>query len=174
MGNVVTGFSMSLDGYIAGPNEDFQYIFKWYESGDTPFQYPNGMSIQVSAISAQVIQETIEATGALICGRGLYNLTNGWDGKHPVDVPVFVITHEAPQPEPGTPFTFVTDGVASAIAQAQAVAGDKNISIASADIARQCYQLGLLDGIHVDLVPFVLGDGMRLFEQFTDTPIELR
>jgi dihydrofolate reductase len=87
----------------------------------------------------------------------------------------FIVTHNAPQEwiKEGSPFTFVTDGVESAIQQAKKVAGDKNVSVASASIAQQCIKAGLLDEIQIDLAPVLLGGGVRLFERLGVTPIEL-
>jgi dihydrofolate reductase len=90
-------------------------------------------------------------------------------------VPAFVVTHTVP-PEwvyDGSPFTFVTDGVESAVAQAKDAAGDKNVGVVAASIAQQCLKAGLLDEIHVDLVPVLLGSGVRLFEHLDAGPIEL-
>ena len=90
-------------------------------------------------------------------------------------VPAFVVTHTVPQDwvYEGSPFTFVTDGVESAVEQARAVAGDKDVAVGSASIAQQCIRAGLLDEIHVDLVPVLLGDGVRLFDHLGPGPIEL-
>jgi len=89
-------------------------------------------------------------------------------------VPVFVVTHEEPAdwPHPDAPFTFVTDGIESAVAQAKAAAGDKIVAVASPTIAQQCLNAGLLDGIQVDLVPVLLGSGIRFFDNL-DATIEL-
>ena len=89
-------------------------------------------------------------------------------------VPVFVLSHSVP-PEwvyKGSPFTFVTDGLESAVAQAKAVAGDKDVGVIGANLVQQCIKSGLLDEIHLDLVPVLLGDGVRLFDQSAE-PIEL-
>jgi dihydrofolate reductase len=93
----------------------------------------------------------------------------------PSGVPAFVVTHTVPQEwvYEGFPFTFVTDGVESAVEQARAVAGDKDVAVGSASIAQQCIRAGLLDEIHVDLVPVLLGDGVRLFDHLGPGPIEL-
>jgi len=90
-------------------------------------------------------------------------------------VPAFVVTHTVPQEwvYEGSPFTFVTDGVESAVEQARAVAGDKNAAVGAASMAQQCIKAGLLDEIHVDLVPVLLGGGVRLFEHLGTEPIEL-
>jgi dihydrofolate reductase len=176
VGKVITNFSISLDGYIAGANENFDQLFKWYSSGDTEFVFDSGMAVKISRASADVMQETIARTGAGLMGRRLFDLTNGWDGKPPANAPVFVVTHNPPQgwqSQGNVPYTFVTDGVVSALEQAQQVAGDKDVVISSATIAQQCLQAELLDEIHLDLVPFVLGDGVPLFANMGATPIEL-
>src|SRR5947209_2216907 len=117
MGKVVTAFSMSLDGFIAGPDEEFAQLFKWYSTGDTEFKFPSGMTAQVSAASAAILQEAVDTAGALVTGRRLLDLTQAWGGRHPLDVPVFVVTHSVPQewPYQDRPFTFVPEGVARAV-----------------------------------------------------------
>ena len=89
-------------------------------------------------------------------------------------VPVFVVTHSVPQEwaYQGSPFTFVRDGLESAVRQAKAVAGDKDVGVIGANLVQQCIRSGLLDEIHLDLVPVLLGDGVRLFDQSAE-PIEL-
>ena len=178
MGTLGTGFSMSLDGFVAGPNDDVQRLFAWMYRGDTDFEWASGdrdFGLKVSAQSAEMFEEAARTTGALVAGRRLFDLAGAWGGKHPLDVPVFVVTHTVPEEwaRPGSPFTFVTDGVASAVEQAQHVAGDKRVAVASPTIVRQCLQLGLLDEIHIDLVPVLLGDGIRLFDHLEIAPIEL-
>ena len=107
-------------------------------------------------------------------GRRAFDLTHGWGGGHPLGVPVFVLTHSVPQEwvHEGSPFTFVTEGLESAVAQAKAVAGDKDVGVIGANLVQQCIRSGLLDEIHLDLVPVLLGNGVRLFDQ-TAEPIEL-
>lgn len=93
-----------------------------------------------------------------------------------MNVPVVVLTHNIPQEwadKLDSPFTFVTDGIESAIETAREIAGDKNIGVGGADITRQCLKLGLLDEIGIDLVPVLLGEGVRLFEHLGIEPIEL-
>ena len=112
--------------------------------------------------TAEFLRETRETTGALVFGRRTFDLTHGWGGKHPLDVPVFVVSSSVP-PEwvyEGSPFTFVTDGLESALEQAQAVAGDKDVGVGAASIVQQCIRAGLLDEIHIDLVPVLLGGGV--------------
>lgn len=180
MGKVGTGFSMSLDGFIARPNDDIGPLFDWMSLGDTSVELSSGSSdfeLNVSEKTAESFAETMNTTGALVAGRKLFDVTGGWGGKHPLNVPVFVVTHTVPQdwPKEGTPFTFVTDGVESALAQAQEVAGEKMVAVASAMIVQQCLRAGLLDEIHIDLVPVLLGEGIRLFDQLGagDIPLEI-
>jgi dihydrofolate reductase len=92
-----------------------------------------------------------------------------------LDVPVFVVTHTVPREwvYEGSPFTFVTDGVQSAVEKAKNVAGDKDVAVGAASIVQQCIRAGLLEEIHVDLVPVLLGDGVRLFDHLDTEPIEL-
>lgn len=179
MGNVGTGFSMSLDGYIAGPNDDVQRLFAWMFTGETDFKQSSGdtdLSLKVSDQSAELFEQAVSATGALVAGRRLFDVAGAWGGKHPMNVPVIVVTHRVPQEwanKPGSPFTFVTGGVESAIQKAREIADDKNVVVASASIVQQCLKLGLLDEIHIDLVPVLLGDGIPLFDHLGIGPVEL-
>ena len=102
-------------------------------------------------------------------------MSGAWGGKPPYSWPAFIVTHNPPQEwvKPGSPFTFVTEGVASAIEQAQRVAGEKHVVVGGTTIVRQCLQAGLLDEIHIDLASMLLGDGLRLFEHLQTEPIEL-
>ena len=92
-----------------------------------------------------------------------------------MDVPVFVVSHTVPQEwvYEGSPFTFVTDGLESAVEQAKAVAGDKDVGVGAASIVQQCIRAGLLDEIHIDLVPVLLGGGVSLFDHLGIGPIDL-
>ena len=184
MGKVISGLSMSLDGFIAGPNdgperplgEGGERLFQWYADGDTDFIMPSGtMTVRVPAASAALMREVYSSVGALVSGRRTFDITNGWNGRHPLDVRVFIVTHRVPQEwvNRDAPFTFVTDGVESAVEQARRVAGNKNVAVGAASITQQCLRAGLLDEIHVDLVPVLLGKGVRLFEHFGAEPIEL-
>lgn len=188
MGIVGTGFSMSLDGFIAGPNvsreqplgERGMRLFQWYGSGDTEYTMPDGrMVVKVSQASANVLRELHGQIGALVTGRRMFDIMQGWGGNHPSNVAVFVVTHHPPQdwphewPREGSPFTFVTDGVESAIRQAQAVAGDKMVALDGASIVQQAIKAGLVDEIGIDLVPFLLGAGVRYFDRLGPEPIEL-
>lgn len=178
MGTVGTGFSMSLDGFVAGPGDDVSRLFQWYSSGATD-EVPLGEEgMRVSTEGAEMIRGASNVTGALVTGRRLFDLTNGWGGRHPLDVPIVVVTHSTDTVAPewmqeGSIFTFVTDGVESAIAKAKEIAGEKSVAIASPSIVRQCLRAGLLDEIQIDLVPVLLGDGVRLFDDLGTGPIEL-
>lgn len=176
MGSVGTGFSMSLDGFIAQPDGEVGPLFDWYFSGETNNEVQSGdSSFKVTDDGAKVIQDASQVTGALVAGRKLFDFTHGWGGRHPLNVPIVVVTHTVPQEwvREGSPFTFVTDGVESAIEQAKAIAGDKNVAVASASIAQQCINAGLLDEIHIDLVPVLLCEGIRLFEHLSSQHIRL-
>ena len=184
MGKVATGLSMSLDGFIAGPNdgpeaplgEGGERLFAWYSSGDTEYRLPGTeMVFKVSPQSAELLREAHSKMGAFVTGRRTFDITNGWGGRPPLGVPTFVVTHTVPQEwvYEGSPFTFVTDGVESAVEQAKAVAGDKDIAVGAASIAQQCISAGLLEEIHIDLVPVLLGNGVRLFDHLGTGPIEL-
>jgi dihydrofolate reductase len=184
MGKVRTGHSTSLDGFIAGPNdgpeapmgEGGERLLAWYSGGDTEYRLPGTeMVFMVSPQSAELLRKTRETTGALVTGRRTFDLTGGWGGGHPLGVRVFVVTHTIPQDwvYEGSPFTFVTDGLESAVEQARAVAGDKDVGVIGANLVQQCIRAGLLDEIHLDVVPVVLGGGVGLFDHLGGGPIDL-
>ena len=184
MGKVRTGHSTSLDGFIAGPNDGpeapmghgGERLLGWYSAGDTEYRLPGTeMVFKVSAQTAELLRETRTTTGALVTGRRTFDLTHGWGGRHPLDVPLFVVSHTVPQEwvYERSPFTFVTDGLESALEQAKAVAGDKDVGVVGASLVQQCIRAGLLDEIHVDLVPVLLGGGVSLFDHLGTGPIDL-
>ena len=178
MGTIAAGFSMSLDGFIAGPGDDTSLVFAWMFSGDTDLKVSigdQGVDLKMSSEKADEYQEMSHGTGAIISGRRMFDVAHAWGGKHPMNVPVVVVTHHVPPEWAGkdSPFTFVTDGIESAIAKARVIAGGKGIGVGGADIARQCLKLGLLDEIHIDLVPVLLGQGVRLFEYMGIEPVHL-
>jgi dihydrofolate reductase len=184
MGKVRTGHSTSLDGFIAGPNdgpeapmgEGGERLLGWYAGGDTEYRLPGTeMVFKVSAQTAELLRVTRRTTGALVTGRRTFDLTNGWGGRHPLDVPVFVVSHTVSQEwvYEGSPFTFVTDGLESSLEQAKAVAGEKDVGVVGASLVQQCIRAGVLDEIHVDLVPVLLGDGVRLLDNLGTEQIEL-
>ena len=186
MGKVTMGLTMSLDGFIAGPNDGPEHplgeggmrLFDWYSSGDTDLVVPSGgMTFKVSSASAKLLREVFAECGALVTGRRTFDITNGWGGRHPIgeDIPIFVVTHSIPDgwEYEGSPFTFVTDGVESAVEQARAAAVEKNVAVGAASIVQQCLRAGLLDEIHVSLVPVLIGGGVRLFDHLGTEHIEL-
>ena len=186
MGKVTAGLTMSVDGYIAGPNDGPEHplgeggmrLFDWYSSGDTDYNVPSGgMTFRISPQSADLLGEVFSEIGALVTGRRTFDITNGWGGRHPIGehIPIFVVTHSVPDgwDYERSPFTFVTDGVESAVEQARAAAGEKNVAVGAASIVQQCLRAGLLDEVHVDLVPVLIGDGVRLFDNLGTEHIEL-
>ena len=178
MGTIGAGFSMSLDGFIAGPGDDVERLFQWMFSGSVDVNLTTGdqnLDLKVSPEAAERFQAPQNALGAIVSGRRLFDVAGAWGGKHPMNVPVVVLTHVIPQEwvKEGSPFTFVTDSIESAIEQARKIAGDKNIGVAGANITQQCLKAGLLDEIGIDLVPVLLGSGVRLFEYLGIEPVEL-
>jgi len=151
-------------------------LLAWYSGGDTEYRLPGTeMVFKVSPQTAELLGETRRTTGALLTGRRTFDLTNGWGGRHPLDVPVFVVSHTVPQEwvYERSPFTFVTDGLESALEQAKGVAGEKDVGVVGASLVQQCIRAGVLDEIHIDLVPVLLGDGVRLFDHLGTEPLDL-
>ncbi len=131
MSKVIAGFSMSVDGFVAGPDDGVEHVFKWYSA---------------------------EGTDAAVMA-----------GDHATGMP----REAAEFIEEAGRATFVTDGVPKAIDVAREIAGDKDVVVGAPSVTQQCLQLGLLDAIHIDLAPVVLGRGIRLFDHLTK-PVELR
>jgi dihydrofolate reductase len=177
MSKVTTGATMSLDGFIADANHGgFEHLFAWYGAGDTEF--PTGhpdMTFKVSAASAEHLRQLVERLGVLVVGRRLYDMTNAWGGRHPLDRTTVVVTHQRPddRPEDDENFVFVTTGIEDAIAKAKEIAGGKDVGVNGGEIARQCFDAGLLDEVHVDLVPVFLGSGIPLLGQIKEAPVTL-
>jgi dihydrofolate reductase len=176
VGKIVAEFTMSLDGFIAGPNDEIGRLFPWYGAGDTAFPVPSiGRTFMISRASADLLGATWGRLGALVTGRRDFDVSNAWGGKALLGVPTFIVTHRPP-PEwdrPDSPFTFVTDGVASAVARARQAAGDRDIGVGGTTIVRQCLRAGLLDEIQIHLAPVLLGVGIRLFDGLGPEPIDL-
>src|SRR4030095_13185939 len=130
--------------------------------------------LKVSKQSAEILKEAISTYGAGVWGRRTFDIAHAWGGNPPGS-PAFIVTHDIPQEwvYEGSPFTFVTDGVESAIRQAQQAAGDKDVVVCTASILQQCLNLGLMDEIHIDVAPLLLGKGVRLFDHLDIKPIEL-
>lgn len=174
MGKVIFDITASLDGFVAGPNDGPENpmgdggmrLFDWYFSDSETSRSPE-------AIEPEIRDEATRTIGALVGGRRLYDNAHGWNGEHPLHVPFFIVTHHAPEVTGEINGSFVTDGVESAVKQAQAAAGDKAVAVASPDIAQQCLKAGLLDEISLHIVPVLLGGGVRLFDLQNAAPIEL-
>jgi dihydrofolate reductase len=167
MGKLSAGFTMSLDGFIARPDDGVGELFKWYFGGQVAIPVPDSpMEFKVAPESVEIIRELLTRFGAILTGRGDFNASNAWGGKSPLSVPIFIVTHNVPPEWANTdaPFTFVTDGVESAVRQAKAAAGDKDIAVGGTTITQQLLNLGLLDEIHIDLAPILLGEGKRLLD----------
>jgi dihydrofolate reductase len=168
IGKVVASASMSLDGYIAKEDNSIGRLFDWLQNGEVVIPTASeGITLHVSPASADYWGHWLSELGALVCGRTLFDFTDGWGGMHTMGVPVVVVTHEVPtswvEAHPGAPFHFVTDGVEAAVATAQEIAGDRVVAVTAGTIAGQCLELGLLDEVAVDLVPVVMGGGRPFF-----------
>lgn len=177
MSKVYTGASMSLDGYISGPGETgFEHLFKWMGNGDVEVTTADPeLTMRMTEGNARHFRELLDLTGALVVGRKLFDFTKGWGGRHPMDLPVVVLTHSVPDgwEQEGESFVFVTDGIEAAVERARELAGDKVVGVNGGTIARQCLDARLLDEIWVDLVPVLLGGGTPFFEQLGSAPVEL-
>src|SRR5512137_255258 len=146
MGKVTSGFSMSLDGFVAGPHDEVDRVFKWYFSGNADQEVSSGDEVfKMTREGAELIQEASRGVGVLVSARRTFDIAHAWGGKHPMNVPVVVVTHHVPQEwaKEGSPFTFVTDGVQSAIAKARQIAGDKDVVVGAPSIVQQCLEAGL-------------------------------
>lgn len=196
MARLKLDISMSLDGFVAGPNQTLEEPLG--EGGERLHEWvvrlaswrePHGLSGgDADAVDNEVVAEALRETGAVIMGRRMFSGGEGpwagdpnadawWGEDPPFHVPVFVLTHhprETVVKEGGTSFTFVTDGVEAALEQARAAAGDKDVYLAGgADVAQQYLRAGLLDELQVHVVPVFLGGGVRLFDGPGLEPIEL-
>jgi dihydrofolate reductase len=163
MGKVVLDMSMSLDGFIAGSNVGREYpmgvngenLHTWL------FSSPR------DKVDADVEREMFANTGAVILGNRTFEVGVDLWGDVPFPAPSFVLTHKGRETlvKKSGSFTFVTDGIESALQQACSVAGDKDVRLMGADVAQQFLAAGLIDEIQINHVPILLGDGVRLFEQ---------
>jgi dihydrofolate reductase len=146
-------------------------LFGWYEAGTvTVPSAGERCSFRVDERSAQMLREVLAATGALVCGRRLFDHTNGWDDRHPVGAPVVVVTHHPPQDAGRWTTISFAGSAASGIAAARQIAGDKDVAIASASIAAQALDLGLLDEVTISLVAVLMGEGIPYFANLARAP----
>ena len=183
MTQIVTALSTSLDGFVAGPGDGPEQplgaggarLFNWYSDGDTPSRYYP--SFKLSAPSAAFFDQGVSRIGAVVTGRRTYDISNAWGGSGPLPgLPLFVLTHRVPQevPRGEPPYTFVTDGIGSAVEQARAAAGGKDVALMGTAAVQQCLRAGLLDELVVHLIPVLLGGGVRLLDHLGDAaPVEL-
>ena len=192
MGKVTFEITMSLDGFVAGPNQTLEeplgeggeQIHEWMV-GLASFRERHGMDGGEINPDSEILEESVARTGAVLMGRRMFsggegpweadpNADGWWGDDPPFHVPVFVLTHHARETvtkEGGTSFSFVTDGIEAALEQARAAAGDKDVAIAGgANVIQQCLAAGLVDEFQVHIAPLFLGDGVRLFEELGAKP----
>lgn len=178
MSKVSANMSMSLDGFVNHPTDGVDTLFGWYSRGDVVTETENDETWQLKtdAEEAAALASAKTSIGALLYGRRTFDAAAGWNGKHPLGVPVVVLTHSVPDgwPREGSSVHFVTEGgIAAAIAKGRELGGGKEIAIGSADLTQQALNEGLLDELTVDLVAAMLGEGTRFFEHLKGTPYEL-
>lgn len=183
MGNVVFDITMSLDGFIGGPNdgpemplgEGGERLHEWvYDLAS--WREPHGLPGGKTNRDSEVLDEAFRSAGAVVVGRRMFDNAKGWGDNPPFRVPVFVLTHETREEvaKGETTFTFVTDGIESALERATAAAGHKDVSIGGgANTSQQYLKAGLLDEIQIHVVPLLLGGGIRLFDGSGAEQIEL-
>jgi dihydrofolate reductase len=195
MGKLKLDITMSLDGFVAGPNrtveeplgENGERLHDWI-TGLASWRETHGHSGGERTADDEVFRASFEATGAVVMGRRMFSggegrweddpMAAGWWGDDPpFGVPVFILTHH-PRPAEtkagGTAYTFVTDGIEAALEQAQAAAGGKDVLVAGgANVAQQYLEAGLLDELQIHIAPLLLGDGVRLFEDLRPADVKL-
>jgi len=194
MTKVFADISVSLDGFVAGPNPTLEEplgrggeeLHEWALKL-AAWRKRHGREGGETNLDSTVMEEAIANTGAVIMGRRMFSGGEGpwendpnpdawWGDNPPFHAPVFVLTHHAREKvtkEGGTTFTFVTDGIESAVTQAKAAAGDKDISVAGgADVIQQCINAGLLDELQIHVAPVLLHSGVRLLENLSDIKLE--
>lgn len=162
MARVVCDMSISLDGYVTGPNDSRDNPF-----GDGAGSLHDWMFDAATDADRALLQSMLDGCGAIVMGRTSFDKNEGdggWGDGGPVgDTPTFVVTHHAPTTSYPAVFTFVTDGVARAIEQAGRAAGDRVVGLHGATVMQQALPLGLVDEIRVHVVPLLLGGGTPLF-----------
>lgn len=182
-GKVYADMSMSLDGYIAGPNagadnplgDGGDRLHEWIY-GLESWREPHGLSGGETNPDNDVVKESFARMGAVVMGRRMFDEgEEPWGDDPPFHAPVFVVTHEARETvekKGGTTYTFVTDGIESALKQATEAAGDKDVSVGGASTIQQFIEAGLLDDMLLDdmlihVIPVMFGDGVRLFDRLS-------
>lgn len=170
MTRIFVDITMSLDGFICGPDADLERLHSWLFGAHTDHD-------------KAVMDEYLQSLGAVIMGRSTFDdgvekqSWEGWVDTPPFAVPVFVVSHSVPErlAKDNKDFIFVTDGIDSALAQARATAGDKDVNVmGGANIVQQYLQAGLIDEMQIHIVPVLLAQGTRLFDPIGSAPIELQ
>ena len=181
---VFLDITMSLDGFIAGPDDGpdnplgtgGERLHEWVY-GLAAWREPHGLKGGETNEDSEILNESFDRSGSIICGKRMFDLAGEWGDNPPFHKPVFVLTHEEREDlakEGGTTFSFVTDGIESALERARRAAGDKLVAIAGgANVAQQFIRAGLLDEMHIHIAPLLLGGGVRLFEETDAAPPEL-
>ena len=179
MSATVLDMSMSLDGFIAGPNDgpgnglgdDGHRLHDWLSGGQP--SGPSGVQGRPSGVSGQVYDEVM-ATGAVVTGRRTFEFADGWGGDHHDGVPIFVLTRHEPnsETEQWPLVSYVTD-IRTAMSAAKRAAGDKNVLVHGAGTAQLALAAGVLDELEIHLIPVLLGQGRRLFDNLGPEHIEL-
>jgi dihydrofolate reductase len=163
VGKVVLYSTVSVDGFIANERDQPGPLFDWLTAGDVPLD--DAGQLKVSQVSADVTRAYWDEIGVTVVGRHVFDLTNGWGGLPPSGIDHVVVVSHRPAPEgwdPNAPFRFV-DGIEAAMAEAQALAGDRTVEVAAGDVGGQVLAAGLVDEVRMDVAPVVLGAGKRFF-----------
>jgi dihydrofolate reductase len=160
MTKVTFSLSMSLDGFVAGPNDEIDPLHDWLFSGEHPSRSGFG---SMTEESRAVLDAGIAEVGAVVVGRKTFEVSGRWGGTGPFGEPTFVVTHSPPTENRGE-FTYVTEGVEAAIEQARVAAGEKDVSLMGAIVPQQAIRAGLVDEFVIHLIPVLLGEGKRLFD----------
>jgi dihydrofolate reductase len=184
MAKVFVDITTSLDGFIAGPNDGPEQglgaggerLHEWVY-GLASWREPHGLEGGEVNRDSEILGEVVERTGAVVLGKRMFENAREWGDEPPFHIPVFVLTHEAREPlakKGGTTFTFVTDGIESALEQAKEAAGDKDVSVAGgANTIQQYLSAGLVDELQIHVAPLLLGGGIRLFDNLGPEQIEV-
>lgn len=184
MGKITADMSVSLDGFVTSPDPSPQQalgkggeiLHAWLENSESFRQWDGGRSGGSASSDSDVFKESFENIGAMIMGRNMFDhAIEAWGENPPFHVPIYVLTHRPQETlvkEGGTRFIFVTDGIERALNQARESAGDKIVSVSSANAIQQFIKAGWLDELQLHIVPVLLGDGAPMFDK-VDTPTEL-
>ncbi|MGY4765578.1 dihydrofolate reductase family protein [Kribbella sp. CWNU-51] len=175
MGNVIAAAVVSLDGFVADTEDGVGPLFDWYNNGPVELYGTDpGRPFHVSPASADYVNTAWRKVGVVLCGRRLFDITNGWEGIPPFGQHVVVVTHKPPSdwPFPDAPFTFVS-GIEEAVAKAKELAGDQDISLAAGNLTGQALRAGLIDELSYNLVPVIFGTGKKFFGDYAGEQILL-